>query len=353
MRPISGVLAAVGGLVVGIAATWLFTHHDAMKSTASSAPASSDKKALYWYDPMVPAQHFDKPGKSPFMDMQLVPKYAGGESSDSAGVVQIDPRQVQNLGLRTAKVARGALQATVRATGTVAFDERTVTVVQARVAGIVERLDVRAPLTAVKQGQPLLTLLAPDWTAAQEEYLSLRRMQSGGLDDLRNAARQRLLLLGMREGQIRAIERSGQSQARITITRATRRRCWRIVGPRRRDGHGRNAAIATQRTRYRLDQRGDSGSADQPRDSGIIGRGRAARVSRRAVRRPDRRAAAGHRRGDAHANGADRTQQPRTPSCARHVCADRVHGRESPIGRRAGADGSGDCHGHALGRHRR
>jgi Cu(I)/Ag(I) efflux system membrane fusion protein len=221
MRPISVVLAAVGGLVVGAAATWLLSHHasDAAKSAASSAPASTDKKVLYWYDPMVPDQHFDKPGKSPFMDMQLVPKYAGsGDGNDSAGVIQIDPRQVQNLGLRTTKVAQGALASTVRATGTVAFDERTVTVVQARVAGIVERLEVRAPLTAVKQGQALLTLLAPDWTAAQEEYLSLQRMRSSGLDELRTAARRRLLLLGMSDGQIRAIERSGQSQARITIT---------------------------------------------------------------------------------------------------------------------------------------
>jgi Cu(I)/Ag(I) efflux system membrane fusion protein len=220
MRPISLVLAAVGGLVVGVAATWLFTRHasDAAKSAASSAPASTDKNVLYWYDPMVPAQHFDKPGKSPFMDMQLVPKYAGGERGEGVGVIQIDPRQVQNLGIRTVKVARGALSSTVRATGTVAFDERTVNVVQARVAGIVERLEVRAPLTAVKQGQALLTLLAPDWTAAQEEYLSLRRMQSGGLDELRTAARRRLMLMGMSEGQVRAIERSGQSQARITIT---------------------------------------------------------------------------------------------------------------------------------------
>jgi Cu(I)/Ag(I) efflux system membrane fusion protein len=220
MRPISLVFAAVGGLVVGVAATWLFTHRapDTANSAAPNASASADKKALYWYDPMVPEQHFDKPGKSPFMDMQLVPKYAGGESGDGVGVIQIDPRQVQNLGLRTAKAAQGTLSTTVRATGTVAFDERTVTVVQARVAGIVERLEVRAPLTAVKQGQALMTLLAPDWTAAQEEYLSLQRMHSSGLDELRSAARRRLLLLGMGEGQIRAIERSGQSQARITIT---------------------------------------------------------------------------------------------------------------------------------------
>lgn len=220
MRSITLVAAAIGGLVVGVAATWFVTHRtsDMGRTLASSTPASTDKKVLYWYDPMVPEQHFDNPGKSPFMDMQLVPKYAAGESGDSAGVIQIDPRQVQNLGVRTAKAAQGTLSTTVRATGTVAFDERTVTVVQARVAGIVERLEVRAPLTAVKQGQALMTLLAPDWTAAQEEYLSLQRMRSGGLDELRNAARRRLLLIGMSEGQIRAIERTGQSQARITIT---------------------------------------------------------------------------------------------------------------------------------------
>ncbi len=39
---------------------------------------NSGKTVLYWYDPMVADKHFDKPGKSPFMDMQLEPKYAEG-----------------------------------------------------------------------------------------------------------------------------------------------------------------------------------------------------------------------------------------------------------------------------------
>jgi Cu(I)/Ag(I) efflux system membrane fusion protein len=215
MRTIPLLLAATVGLTLGVAATWLFTRH----ASAPSSAAPPDQTVLYWYDPMVPNQHFDKPGKSPFMDMQLVPKIAGQGGDDAgAGVVRIDPRQVQNLGLRTAHAERGALATRTRTTGAVAFDERAVTVVQARIAGIVERLDVRAPLTAVKQGQALLTLIAPDWTAAQEEYLSFQRMHAPGLDGLRDAARRRLLLLGMSEGQIRAVERSGQAQTRITIT---------------------------------------------------------------------------------------------------------------------------------------
>ena len=60
--------------------------------------AATGKKVLYWHDPMNPQQKFDKPGKSPFMDMQLVPVYADG---DDAGAVRISPRMEQNLGVRT------------------------------------------------------------------------------------------------------------------------------------------------------------------------------------------------------------------------------------------------------------
>src|SRR5260370_19045534 len=49
------------------------------------APAAGQKKVLYWYDPMKPEVHFDHPGKSPFMDMQLLPKYAGKAPAPGAG----------------------------------------------------------------------------------------------------------------------------------------------------------------------------------------------------------------------------------------------------------------------------
>lgn len=45
---------------------------------AGDVDPKTGKKVLYWHDPMVPGQRFDKPGKSPFMDMQLVPVYAEG-----------------------------------------------------------------------------------------------------------------------------------------------------------------------------------------------------------------------------------------------------------------------------------
>ncbi len=52
----------------------MYTMPDALAE--QSPKAQDERKVLYWYDPMVPQQKFDKPGKSPFMDMQLVPQYA-------------------------------------------------------------------------------------------------------------------------------------------------------------------------------------------------------------------------------------------------------------------------------------
>jgi Cu(I)/Ag(I) efflux system membrane fusion protein len=56
----------------------------AKQSTPTPKPKPSERKVLYWYDPMVPDKHFDKPGKSPYMDMQLVPKYADEVKSEKA-----------------------------------------------------------------------------------------------------------------------------------------------------------------------------------------------------------------------------------------------------------------------------
>src|SRR5258707_3412327 len=103
-----------------------------------AAPASAGKKVLYWHDPMVPGQKFDKPGKSPFMDMQLVPVYAEGGGDE--GKVSISPRVQQNLGVRTAEVIRGGMTSTIEAVGSVAYNERDVALVQARSNGFVERL---------------------------------------------------------------------------------------------------------------------------------------------------------------------------------------------------------------------
>jgi len=183
---------------------------------AGDVDPATGSRVLYYHDPMVPGNKFDQPAKSPFMDMMLVPRYA--ESGADQGKITISPRTQQNLGVRTAPVTEGLLSPRVEAVGSIAFNERDQAIVQARATGYVERLHVRATLDHVGRGQPLADLYVPDWIAAQEEFLSVRRMQGTELAALVDGARQRMRQAGMNEEQIRLVETSGRTQPRITLT---------------------------------------------------------------------------------------------------------------------------------------
>ncbi len=206
--------AAAAGLVIlgGVAALGLTRLGGGGDATVPAA--AGEREVLYWYDPMVPAQKFDKPGKSPFMDMQLVPRYADEGAGGAAGV-RIDPALVQNLGVRFATVRSGTLDGDLTASAVIDYNERDVAVVQARAAGFVQRVYGRAPGDVIAAGAPLADLLIPDWGGAQLEYLAVRRTDDAALIA---AARQRLLLLGMPESLISAVERSGRPRTTVTIT---------------------------------------------------------------------------------------------------------------------------------------
>ena len=218
------LVSVTTGLLAGAAyGLYQLGKHEGMQNSLSDKntslqDAGAGKKILYWHDPMVPGQKFDKPGKSPFMDMQLVPVYADNADPASGNSVSINPRIQQNLGIRTASVVVGKLNAVVQAVGSVAYNERDVAVLQARSNGFVEKLYVRAPLDLVRKGQPLAELYVPDWVAAQEEFLAVKRMQGQAITGLLDAARQRMRLAGMTDEQIHTVESSGKLHARITIT---------------------------------------------------------------------------------------------------------------------------------------
>src|SRR5690606_2543451 len=137
-----------------------------MPASGAGTSAQDERAVLYWYDPMVPDQHFDKPGKSPFMDMMLVPRYPDG---DTGRGIRIDPGLRRSLGVRTVVATPGLLEAGVRVPGTIAWNLREEHVVDARVDAVVDRLHVRAPFERVRAGQPLAVLIAPEWTTAIAE----------------------------------------------------------------------------------------------------------------------------------------------------------------------------------------
>lgn len=225
MNPRLSWTLIVCGPLLGAAATVLFLKPELLSlnpqppQPAEHSRHEAERTVLYWYDPMYPQQRFDQPGPSPFMDMDLVPRYADeGESTGASSGLKIDPAIRQNLGMRLASVQRASLHRVLDVSGVLTFDERALSIVQSRSTGFVERVTPRAPQDLIRQGESLAEVLVPDWAAAQEEFLALR---STGNRELLAAARQRMRLTGMPEALIRAVEKTGRVQA-----------VWSIPSPR-------------------------------------------------------------------------------------------------------------------------
>ena len=128
-------LIVVGVVALGAAGAggyWLGSNR------SNVAVQEGQRRVLYWYDPMRPEVHFNQSGRSPFMAMDLVPRYAD-EAQGEAGV-RIDPSVAQNLGVRLATVERSTIARSVLAAGVITFNERNVAIVQARAGGFVERV---------------------------------------------------------------------------------------------------------------------------------------------------------------------------------------------------------------------
>jgi len=205
-----------GAVLLCVGAAFMLWRTHRQSSVAMAPAASSERKVLYWHDPMVPNARFDKPGKSPFMDMPLVPVYADGTGADSN--VRIASNVSQSLGVRLGKVERIRWQPHLTAVGSVAFDDRLLKVVSARVEGIVLQLHVRAPLEAVRRGQALATVQVPAWIEAQQEYLALLDAGSQAALGLRGAARERLRVLGMPDAAVERLESRREFEATTVIT---------------------------------------------------------------------------------------------------------------------------------------
>jgi Cu(I)/Ag(I) efflux system membrane fusion protein len=211
------VTSAIVLLGVGATAGWWWARREHTADVSHRAINQNEplgkKQVLYWYDPMRPDQHFEKPGKSPFMDMQLVPRFA--DEGQSAGTVRIAPWETQNLGLRHGLVERIPLATEVDATGTVGFNERDVSIEQAQADGFVEKVWPLAPGDILVQGQPIAEILIPDWVSAQYEYLAIRTQSD---PTFTAAARDRLRALGMSYEAIEAFTKTGRVDGRSMVS---------------------------------------------------------------------------------------------------------------------------------------
>lgn len=190
----------------------------AKRDGPNTADSSGERIIAYWRAPMNAAEIHDQPGKSA-MGMDLVPVY---EDELVGGVdIFIDPVTQQNMGIRTAEVARQSLARTIRTYGHVTYDETRTVRVSPKASGWIETLHVDFTGKSVTEGEPLFEIYAPELVTAQEAYLvafqSAKRLARDSQTGLLASARRRLQYFDIADSEIEALEATGQVRKTLVI----------------------------------------------------------------------------------------------------------------------------------------
>jgi membrane fusion protein, copper/silver efflux system len=193
---------------------------------APAAAPSGNRRILYYRNPMGLPDTSPVPKKDS-MGMDYIPVYADEGSGAVPGTVTISPERIQMLGVRTEAASLRPMAHTVRAVGTVAADERRISVVNPKFEGWIEQLHVSTTGQTVRRGEPLLEVYSPDLVLAQREYLVARSaatdmahadaMARDNANAIAAAALSRLKNWDISADQLARLQRSGVAKRTLTL----------------------------------------------------------------------------------------------------------------------------------------
>ncbi len=148
--------------------------------------SATERKVLYYVDPMNPSHTSDKPGLAP-CGMPMEPVYADEEKvpgdGASPGSVSISPQRQQFLGVRISAVEETSSAYVVRTIGRVAPDERKVLKVNAGIEGFIREVSEVTTGDFVTKDQLLATFSAPNALSLIHIYI----LNLGGMDRIRQS----------------------------------------------------------------------------------------------------------------------------------------------------------------------
>ena len=207
------ILTAAAALIVGAGLGYtLGSGGDS--APEGSTPAKKEKEILYWQAPMNKEFRSDKPGKSP-MGMDLIPVYAGEEGgSDDPNALKISAAVVNNIGVRTDTAIVSDLAREISTVGFVTIDEDLAAHVHVRTAGWVEKLHRKAEGEYVSKGELIFELYSPELVSAQIEFTQAIRLKQ---NSLMKASGERLKALGMTDGQIATLSKTGKVKQLVEV----------------------------------------------------------------------------------------------------------------------------------------
>jgi len=213
MRRLNSLIILATGIAAGAGGFYWYAHRSETVATPASAeqsgPTSTDRKILYYRNPMGHPDTSPVPKKDP-MGMDYIPVYA--DEQDDPNTVKVSLDKIQRTGVRTEKVASLPITRTVRGIGNVEHDESLLWVVTVRSDGYVEDLFVNKTGQHVAKGEPLFRFYSPQIQLAQADLVVAMRAEGTAAksEASRNVAGavQRLRNLDVPESRIDEVRQS-------------------------------------------------------------------------------------------------------------------------------------------------
>jgi len=187
------------------------------KNKKTTTVTTSTTKQL-WTCSMHPEIIRDHPGTCPICGMDLIKKEENAVAINDIQINDLlkptDRFVVSSIPVTTLKNSAELIE--VDALGTVAYDTRLVNTISARVSGRIEKLYIKYRYQHIMKGQKIMDIYSPDLLTTQQELLFLIKNDPSN-NSLINAAKQKLLLLGMDESQLQQIIRSGKPSLSVAV----------------------------------------------------------------------------------------------------------------------------------------
>jgi membrane fusion protein, copper/silver efflux system len=177
------------------------------EATANAARASADRRIKFYRNPMGLPDTSPVPKKDQ-MGMDYIPVFEGDDSDD--GSVKISAGKIQRTGVRSEPAAKRVLTTIIRAPGTIALDERRISVITMRSESFVQKVANVTVGTHVTKGEPLMEIYSPAISSASAEYISTMASPSAANPTYGRGSRQRLLNLDVPDAVVAAMEKNHQ-----------------------------------------------------------------------------------------------------------------------------------------------
>ncbi len=183
-----------------------------------------------WTCSMHPQIRQDEPGKCPICGMDLIPLK---QEENEENKIEFSEAAVKLMEIETSPVERKFVTAHIRLSGKIDYDETRIKYITSWISGRIDRLFVDYTGIRVNKDDHMVYIYSPELISAEAELLQAiksiqnikpENIKTDSLESVsksilatRDAAREKLRLLGLKQEQITDIEKSSEPVDHITI----------------------------------------------------------------------------------------------------------------------------------------